>query len=1103
MGNPLELAKRIKEYDPSLLPDFSAEQVAQSLQDPLAAGAFYDTLKQRHPQMVDVERDSFVQQVSGKKPIRKELDPEKLHGVSQRLKQTFPEFKGNVSAEALTDSWVSGGDMEKVYRDLSEIPGFVDMGFEAFQEMMSKDDKHPEVKENPKKKSTFFSQEAPEPKAPETPITGDEDPLGWGIRNMGNYDDRMTLYDGNDKAKQMGRFKIGGEAIRKYEEAASNSLTWHAKQYDKRVGDGAFEELMADYSNMMLIASMNPDRQKADKEIQAFMQVNKARLEDPDVKAALSAMRGSFKASDAKKRLAQQNPEEYARIVELQDRYDNPTWMDQTWLARGLDFAFRAGARGMKNAASFAGSDYLHYHAENALDRHKPQYGGKKGAYSFLTKDAEGNKIALDPETRSFIAAYDQEGNEIKDYEVSNLDEIKFRTSKLDVEFNPTETAFMVGEVVGDLIIDAVVTRNVFSIASKLGAASKLATGIGVVSAGALRSYDASFQTALEAGRSRGEANMDAAVKSALIGAVSLINPLESQLAARIFSNAPAKALNQAIARYTTGKVTWTDMLKELGGGVLKSAAGESIEEFVQDHVVERGWNSVVYGDKFELNPHDIAETLIISSIVGAAGSTLAKGSWSKDRLMVDAMNIVLNNPDKVQDYLEGVRQVDPEFADLKAPHIAKVMQQVEALKPSENVKAKVATALLQRNAYVDIANNKDLPETSRKMAEAVVAEIDIEIDELLNGKKEPERPAAEVVPVEPAVEGELTAVPEEVEPKGKTLSDREIGEDAHLLGKSKNHREVADFEEWRQRSLDRKPAELSDAERAVFGDKLDDNKTIREQLGDKAGMPKLDPKRMPEDPKKMSEFLAKLPGFTMTSDIAETVDTDGNLQVNEAGEPKKQIGRKRLMLSKLRKDGGRDTDLNYYGEEYDKKISEVYSAIQKIKNEGGTVADLRKEFDKLNVQFGPFEYLNRSGQPFIDTDYQDAAFEAMLGYQEPTKPKANEKITLKVDKQDKTFTWNAESDKWIDDEGKEAKGLIKGRLTRAFNASQKSKAVGAVAAKIAQGKKLTDAEQKLADENKKDVDKIVAEKKKTAEKVEKKPTAKKGDKDTKSSAEK
>ncbi len=1076
MPDIINMARVLQKADASFMPDKTPEQIGETIKDPVAAGAFYDILKQKYPTMVDLERDAFVEQVTGKPAKKFRPKAEKVRYLADKLKTRYPDFKGNVSSEQLSKSW-EGLDASEIYKQVSELEGFVDIPYASFEQLMSEDDPHVPYKEpttgsmwgdltwQGRLLSWWKGDAAKERKITEPKMfTGDEDPLGWGIRDMGNYDDRMSLYNSTPEREQRGRFQLGNEALSRFETAANDAVVAAQSTFDKQYGKGAFEEFLSDYETMLVLSSMNPDKRAAANEIQGFFNLNSSKYSDPLVANALNALKGLAMANNARRQLMKQNPDEVKRQLELEAQKaegdDNIAEVTGAW-------ALRATARFAKNVGALVGSEFIISHAENVLDRNQPN---NPPMSEYYVVDAEDNYVLVDPESRAIVGAKDKAGDPIEGYEPDAETLQKIRTGELSYSTGLAPIMYQVGEVIGDLALDALGAGAVIKTVG-IAAAPKVATIVGTISSGYLRSQSAAMEDALAHGASRGEAYRDQVIKGIMIGSTSLINPIEGALASKIYSTASGKALSNAISRYSVGKISYTDMLKEIARSAGASAVAESVEETVQDHILDRGYNAIVYGDKYTLNPHEIAETIAVSAIVGALGGTVSNiEAFSKSGLQKSAIRTVLENPKLVDQYLEGVRKVDPELAEDKAKRIAQLSKQMQTLKVDAAYIEPVAKALMIRNRLIEErdAVGPDLPDFVKERISREIEAVDKIIDDAIkNAGKKPKahEPKVEAMPTMAEVEADAKAPPKKVRAKSPS---RKIPEEAWKLKNSNNRADVQGYEAWRQQALDKKPEELLPEEIEVFGEGLKPGKTVREQLGDKAGIHKPTPRAIPNSIEAFENSL-KVPGFLVGPEVKDEVDEDGK----PTGK-KIQTGGSVLLLSKARR--GEDDNAFYYGEERAEKMAVVKRVLESVKERGGTLEDFHKELadENIVIGLGGEARWNQSITGLVSKDYQDAVFQSYLDYVKPPPP-VLKKVSIKTKDGLKEFFWNNESERWEDENGVAAKGQRLSQISRALQASEKKAALEALADKIASGaKRFTKEEKQLRAEHGKTLEAMV-----------------------------
>ncbi len=1075
MSNITEALKQIKQLDPSLYPEKTAEQLAADMQDQRFATSFYDTLQAKHPDMVDMPRDQFLQQAMGRAPEKAPLDPGKLATLAKNIKKANPQFMGSVSDAELTKAWMDSGDLGKVYDDISkEMPDAIDVSYGAFEEMFKKGqepaakEKAPEPKpEAPKEEEPGMFEEVTKTirrywkaainpvgglamataediveeqaakqrslKGADIPeITGDEDPIGWGIRQMTNYDDRMKIYDSNPELVERGRIRVGSEAVQNYEQAAWKNIAKAQEEYDQENGTGEYDKVLKEYQNMVLVAQLSPTGRK---DLETYERVNKGKLEHPAIKKALGAIRGLNNARHAQLALIKQNPNEAQRLIEHEELMAKQEKLREDFpvlgaVGRPLDYTMAILGRGFKNVAQAAEWDWLNKHADDVIARRVTSGPNDMAqAWSHYFMDDNGNRVIVDPESRQIIGARDADGNILKDYTPTDEDSTRAQTAELQTEFSKSGTLSIVADVLGDLVFDAVVTRKVGGIAKGLGASTKIASAIGTVSAGYLRTQDAAVQTSLEAGRTGGEVWLDKFAKGMMIGGTSLINPIEGKWAARMMGGVPASTLTKAMQRYSLGKATWTDTLMELGKSTIRSTAGEMVEETVQDHILERGYNALVYGDEFRIDPLAISETLLVSGIVGAIGGSVPNiGAYSKTGLTYDAIQTVLKNPKLVESYLEGVAAIDPELAATKGQKIAEISSALKAMEVSDKDLAKATQALMMRGALID--KHGALKETgaSKQILEPLeleIQKIDNQLAEIVNPKlpkvdteeESPETKAPETLTATPE------AAPAEAAPQYEELAKttkREVDPEAWKLGTSTFVSDVATYEAWRIDALDKKPGELPQESLKRFGEKLDPNKTIREQLGDKAGIPKIKAVPIPKDLDAF-EDLVMIPGLLRAGNRGlleeEVEEGDGN---------KKQRRKKRLgiVISKKRADDSEG--MQYLGDARTEKMKAFRDIMEKGQKQKWTLDKVYSELDKQNIQIGIGKDIlwDQKAQGMASKQYADALIEELLAYTPKKKP-AKTTATINVKgKGAVTYTYNETSEKWEAPDGKNAPGI-------------------------------------------------------------------------------
>lgn len=1095
MPEVTNMVRVLQQADASFMPDKTPEQVAETLKDPVAAGSFYDVLKQRYPESVDLERGAFIEQTTGLPAKKFKPSQGKVNYLAEQVKTKYPDFKGNVSSTQLAQSW-QGVDAAQIYKDLSELDGFVDMPYGNFEQLMSEDDPHVPVKEDAdgsmltltwqgalKKWWKGDSAEKREITDPET-FTGDEDPLGWGIRKMGNYEDRMSLYNSSPEREQRGRFQIGNEAIGLFEGAASDAVAAAKTAYEQQYGQGAFEEFLSDYHTTQILASMNPDPNAAANEVQAFFNLNAAKFTDPKMKNALNALRGLAMAANSRRNLLKQNPDEVKRQLELEKQREEG---DKNILESAGDWALRAGGRTTMNFGALFNSEYLYKAGEETVERHQPL---KVPQSHYYITDSEGRKIIVDPDSRAIQQVLDSDGNTVDDYYPDLETAQKVRTAELSYETGTDAILYQVGEVIGDLIIDAGITGGVAKMAG-VALAPKTAMVIGTISSGAIRTQSAAMQDALAHGATRGEAYRDQLIKGLMIGSTSLINPIEGALASRVYSSASGKILSKAVSRYSMGKITYMDMLKEIAGAAGRSAIAESVEETVQDFVLDRGYNSLVYGDRFTVNPQEIAETIAVSALVGALGGSVSEiRGFSKSGMAQSAIKTVLENPKLVEQYLEGVRKVDPELAAEKGERIAQITKQLKTLNVPANAYDTVAAALMERNQLVDEYNaiGKDLPEFLKERKKADIEKLDMLLDSYLQGigkAKRGKQEAPQATEEAPPSMADLEDIAKEPEKAKKVKTKppvRDIPEEAWKLQNSNNRNDAQGYEAWRQAALDRKPKDMLPDEVKIFGSTLDPDKTIREQVGEKAGIPKPNPRVIPESVETFEKAM-KVPGFLVGPEVQDEVDEEGN----PTGK-RRQTNNTVVLLSKVKRDEG-DPDMFYYGEERNDKMFEVKKTLEEVKKRGGTVEDFHKALAEKNIVIGLGKDVkwNQSITGLVSKDYQDAVIQSYLDYEKPPAPKL-EKVTVSTKEGKKEFVWNNVSERWEDEKGAPAKGQRLAQIKRVLKGEDARKELEALVNKIVNGETdFSPEEMQLRQNNTRAVEAMLKERR-AKEEASKKP---------------
>lgn len=1044
MSNGTEnLIRTIQQKDPSFYKGQDPAQLAESLKDPYAAASFYDVLQKRYPSSINLERDAFVQKVAGKPLPKVKMNRETVQSMAQWIKKNKPDFKGDVSSSDLATAWLEADDPMRIYKDLEE-GGLSDISYGTFQQLIQEKPKLPPLVEKPKppKKddASIFekaigwltneeAQEEQELKP--VPMSGGEDPLAYGITKQGNYKERMKLYDDTPNLQQKGRVILGTEAISIFEKDAKNNASYYTREYDRKNGKGAFDAAMTEYMGIMAAANMNPDQEQAQRDIEVWKSRNKALIEDPNFKGAFNAIRGLNSAAQKRAQLFKENPKMIEREIALKAAQANlwseeGGWSFDKMIAQGGGgMVARSFGRMVKSLGEGFGSDTLaNWGDQFTTVFTNPEREGET-TFQYYTVDENQNKVFVDPDTRQIIFAESSDGKKLKDYTPTQEFENQLQYEALEKKFNPGNLLYSTGEVVADLALDAALTYGTFGVGKALSMSAKTARLVGIALPQAMRMQGDIVQEALAAGRTREGAIMDQIVKGTLIGMTSLINPLEGAFLSKALPGVGGKALNDTLRRYSLGQITYGDMLREFGKTTLRSAGGEMAEETIQDFVINKGINginNILMDTRYDAswNPDELVETLMISGLVGVLGGGVeGVRDFDRSNLMSDAIRSVLDNPDKVNNLLEGLKISDPELAREKAERIQAITSSIKALDLKDDVKIPVARLLVQRDAIKNQLNKvgRDGPAGVVEGLEKELVAVDAAIDAVIAGKKPaPEAAAAgEGAEPVPAAEGaipeadmEAIALERDEKRPRRSLEEQvkatppDMPDEAWTLGTSTNQKDVAGFEVWRLQALDKKGSELSKEEREVFGPNLDLDKTVREQLGDAAGIPQPAPQETPEAIDAFDSMLMRA-GFLAFTDP--------------------ETNRKGVRLVKKRKEGtGREKEVFYYGAERDQKLKDIIDAIETVRSSGGDMRDLNNALDRLNVQFdfGDDMLWNQTYGGFASKLYQDTFLESLIRYKAPSAP-AMTKVRVGKKGAEVEFTFNAVSNRWEDGEGKPA----------------------------------------------------------------------------------
>jgi len=1168
---------RMLKKDPGLYEGQTVYSIAKRIADPYAASEMYDELATRHGS-VTIERDAFVQNISGRTLEKVKPDPNAVKTIAQFVKQRNPQFNGDISASDLATAWATKGDVRAIYEDIKSI-GLADMSYTAFEKVMKEPPKLAPYKDpyqNKDRGLLSFGTEAKDDLKPAN-ITGSEDPLSYGIEKMGNYNDQMKVYMTDDpKLQQSGNIEVGAKAISMYEDDVNETLMYHEREFNKKHGQDALKTIVEEYSALAMAANVNPDRAEAQRDLQAFTARNKQYFDDPNMQGALNAMKGLGAAAQRRNQLFKENPEGYKEmLVTKAQQEDWWTPIDPAtgkrrslegleWLAKvpisTFNKSFQSVAKGVFDViARSTDADWAKEDYKIASDRYKvmsnPEYEGKTG-YQYFLPDENNNIVIIDPNTRKVLAAETASGDTIENYEPSDKFRAKARVAPLEGRIDVDSGLHQLGQLISDVTFDALLGAATGGVATGLGVGVRGATMVGVAAPAFLREMEGAIQEAMDAGKSNSGALWDVMLRGSFIASTSyLLGGVDKALVTRAIQGAETRALNQALARYATGQVTARDMLMEFAKGTAKMSGKEALEEGVQDigtQVVYGHINNSLFGTRFDasMTPGELGETLLLSAIVGGLGGSPQNTKYlmSKNALVDDGIRAMVHNPEKARELLKAMELADPELAKEKRQYFESVMQQLDALKPSENVKAQVARLIIERDT---VQNRLDklgrmAPKDLRENSEALIASLDKSITDLLTAKPEETAEAAEVAAegmVVPEME-EVTAAAEEVvaptyeEQVRAETRPMEAPESAWTLRDSTNPADVAGYEIWRLNSLDKKPTDLTPEERAVFGDALDDTKTVREQLGEKAGIPKLAPRPIPEDETMLDKLLTAV-GFLTTTDpktkekgvqlfrrrqqkqeaVTLGQDADGKFYAKRPKE-KKEV----WMDDEGNEAKGPVTESIYYLDpekntwadaegaappkaaatlvenaprvtrggtlmyldpaERKGKLRQIRKAIQEVKDNKGTVEDLRIKLDELNVAFSPAGndiMWNQKGKRMAHRLYQDALFESMLTYEKPKAPKVKS-VTIKTKDGDQTYTYNEAESRWEDKDGNPAKGMRLKQIERELAKQQiPTNKLAIIANKKMMGKDLTEEEKGLEAKYGKEIEQIIKQKTRAA----------------------
>lgn len=320
--------------------------------------------------------------------------------------------------------------------------------------------------------------------------------------------------------------------------------------------------------------------------------------------------------------------------------------------------------------------------------------------------------------------------------------------------FNPKTLASQVEDVTYDLLPVIAITAATGGAGTALGVNASLSRGMGVVAGSAMQVRGQIMDEMLRhPDLTTAEAALYSWSIASGIGALSLINPIESKLVAGMSGSVARKQLGRLVNK----EITKPQLRWEITKDIFKTMAKEPAEEIPQEyfeHFGKRGIDLLKQEGLGEFNNqspslNDLGEITLVSAIVGLLGGA---GSirTSRNQYIDAAMDLALKKPQVVDKYLSDVEAgiasiADPTERQAAVDHVTRLKDRWNGIKKNVNAfnkldsrkRVHLASLIADSNALEEELSditNKSL----RSVKEEEIKQVNDQIDALITGRPAP-----------------------------------------------------------------------------------------------------------------------------------------------------------------------------------------------------------------------------------------------------------------------------------------------------------------------------------------------------------------------------
>lgn len=399
----------------------------------------------------------------------------------------------------------------------------------------------------------------------------------------------------------------------------------------------------------------------------------------------------------------------------------------------------------------FTDAQMAYYNTPTDIQRDNVQdYAEVDGYRVFL--DKKGNPTSL-RDADNFMVNNEAKKEEIFKKYSENKDKIKVKTDWLDGEQILNQSSKIIGDMLvmvaeGGGIGAGIKGTGKLSRSTRLlnlAENTKLTTSLAVVS----QMQNELMNDAIDKGMSKEDAAKYAAISSAGVAAISLINPMEAQFLKNI-KNVKSLA-SEEVASFVNGSTTLSDLSKKTIGNIIGNAVPEIAEEQffepVLQNVVNDSYQSQV-GVNQQLEQTDVlGRENLAQSVLTATTTFLPSVMSGANNSNSNAVKMnILENPDNWMAIIDkkkelGIIEDDVYSAEVAAMNKAK--KKYDTLKSEVKQSDRIKLAGLIGDKVAIESKLSDAPELKPKY-ENQVKEIDSKIANLTNGIAETETPEIE-----------------------------------------------------------------------------------------------------------------------------------------------------------------------------------------------------------------------------------------------------------------------------------------------------------------------------------------------------------------------